>query len=409
MTAATSEEKIVCRICGVKVHAIKQHLKSHHPDVTIEQYQESYPDAPTLSSYAMKIIADKRKQSAGAAKEPTPEVAAESKRTEPERAAIAATASKQVEGSLEFITEKVALHEVLEMPLSQIKSAMGKPIMVTAFLNSPFEQYNREPMAGYVFDPELVVDCAMAIEKQIPIYLWGHAGTGKTTLLMELAARLNKPQTRVQHTGSTEESEITGQILANASGTYFEPGELSFAVKHGLLYIADEYDFAFAQVLSAYQAVMEGESLVIKHATPDWRRVKMHKYAAFGATGNTNGSGDESGLYQGTNIQNAANYSRFGIVERVNYMKPELEAKLIQANVKCRDEDAMKLVDFANRVRTAYEEHDMPLTIGPRELIHAARVGLLRADYAKGLTKAWVNKLPPSSANAAMELLNRVF
>ena len=413
MSDATSEEKIVCRICGTAVHAVKQHLTKAHADKgwTLDDYKEKYPDAPTLSAYALRVInsANRKKATETATPAVAPVVESVISDKAEEKAMITTTANKQVEGSLEFITEKVALHEVLEMPLSDLKSAMGRPIMITAFINTPFPEYCRDPMKDYVFDSELAIDTAMAIEMNMPIYLWGHAGTGKTSLLMELCSRINKPFTRVQHTGSTEESEITGQILANKDGTYFEAGLLSFAMRHGLFYIADEYDFAFAQVLSAYQAVMEGEDLIIKGATPEWRRVKRHKYSGFGATGNTNGSGDESGLYQGTNIQNTANYSRFAIVERVGYMKPEMESKLIQANTKCRPEDAMKLVDFATRVRTAHEAHDMPLTIGPRELIHAARVGLLRADYAKGLRKAWINKLPATFSDAAEELLKRVF
>lgn len=69
-------------------------------------------------------------------------------------------------------------------------------------------------------------------------------------------------------------------------------------MKHGWVYLADEYDFAFPQILGVYQPVLEGEALVIKEATPEWRRITPHERFAFIGTGNTNGSGDETGLYQ---------------------------------------------------------------------------------------------------------------
>ncbi len=67
-------------------------------------------------------------------------------------------------------------------------------------------------------------------------------------------------------------------------------------MKNGWVYLADEYDFAFPQILGIYQPVLEGEPLVIKEATPDWRRVAPHKRFAFIGTGNTNGSGMKRGF-----------------------------------------------------------------------------------------------------------------
>ncbi|CAI6214255.1 hypothetical protein DJICPGNB_25850 [Escherichia coli] len=96
--------------------------------------------------------------------------------------------------------------------------------------------------------------------------------------------------------------------------------------------------------------MLEGEALVIKEATPEWRRITPHERFAFIGTGNTNGSGDETGLYQGTNIQNAANFSRFGIVSNVKYMSKEAEINML-INAGIVDEYAEKMVKFAGIVR----------------------------------------------------------
>ncbi|KLV10246.1 porphyrin biosynthesis protein [Photobacterium ganghwense] len=410
--ASLAESKISCRLCGELTHAIKPHLEREHEGWgDIEKYKAEFPEAPTLSEYALHMI--RQKEALRGAATQAPERKSETKKSEMATTS-AATEEKVVPihghiGETEYRTEKVALHEALGLPLKALQSSTGKPIMMTAFLNSPFPEFFPKRTSGYVFQPEVTKDAAMAIELGMPAYFWGHAGTGKTSLSTQICAALNRPLIRAQHTGSTEESEIVGQILASQEGTYFEPGLLAMAMRHGFVYVADEYDFAFAQVLSAYQAVLEGEALVIKNATPEWRKVNPHKHFAFIGTGNTNGSGDETGLYQGTNIQNAANYSRFAIVEKVEYMDRKSEAALIRAHVPLREEDALKMCDFAKRVREAYERQDLPMTIGPRELINAAKVGMLRGNLAAGLEKAWVNKLPADSITAAKETLQRIF
>ncbi|STS78544.1 porphyrin biosynthetic protein [Klebsiella pneumoniae] len=70
----------------------------------------------------------------------------------------------------------------------------------------------------------------------------GSCWYGKTSLPTQLCALLNRPVIRSQHTASTEEAHITGQILAREGTTYFEPGLLSLAMKNGWVYLADEYD-----------------------------------------------------------------------------------------------------------------------------------------------------------------------
>ena len=84
--------------------------------------------------------------------------------------------------------------------------------------------------------------------------------------------------------------------------TVFELGPLPYAMKHGMVYCADEYDFAEPAVLSIYQSVLEGKPLIIKEADLENRVIKPHPNFRFCATGNTNGAGDSFGLYQGTRI-----------------------------------------------------------------------------------------------------------
>lgn len=336
-------DAVTCKWCGKSFHHLKSHFsmgrcegipeeaKGLGVDDVVKMYTTAFPGEPTLSPKAIEALKTKRSERAGA------------------DGKIADISSHPgYAGTVEYKTELVAAHELLGLTIKELGTPRGKPLQVTVNINTPYPEFVPEVKAGYVYgDFDLIKDIFMMLEIGIPGYLWGHTGTGKTSLPTQLCALLNRPVIRSQHTASTEESHITGQILAREGTTYFEPGLLSLAMKNGWVYLADEYDFAFPQILGIYQPVLEGEPLVIKEATPDWRRVAPHKRFAFIGTGNTNGSGDETGLYQGTNIQNAANFSRFGIVSHVKYMKPGAEVNmLVEAGII--REYAEKMVKFAN-------------------------------------------------------------
>lgn len=394
-------KSITCKWCGGEAHHIGAHFKQQKctavPEKAknlelgelIELYKEEFPDAPTISAGAAELLRRKRENA-------KPDVAAE-------------TYTVGYTTFDDYKTELVAAHELFELPLSELSTATGQPLKISVNINSPFPEYVPQAKKGYVFgDMEVLKDVLMMLELGIPGYLWGHAGTGKTSLPTQVCALTNRPVIRAQHTASTEEAHITGQMLAKGGSTYFEPGLLALAMRYGWVYLADEYDFAYPQILGIYQPVLEGEPLIIKEATPEWRGVKPHKRFAFIGTGNTNGSGDETGLYQGTNIQNAANFSRFGIVSNVQYLPRKYEEAMMLA-AGLNDEYAKNMVRFAWMIRDAFESHTISQPIGPRELLNSASIGMARGNFITGLKKAFINKLPSTSAKAAEEAAQRVF
>src|SRR5690606_5507918 len=127
------------------------------------------------------------------------------------------------------------------------------------------------------------------------------------------------------------------------------------------------------------------------------------------ATGNTNGQGDETGLYNGTTMQNAANYERFGVVEKMPYMEAAIETRLVSKQADIPVEDAARLVDFAGRVRNDFESSKLSNPISPRALIFAGRIGIARDSYLIGLEKAYINRLSSVDREAAIGLATRVF
>ncbi|MBE0438119.1 MAG: AAA family ATPase [Methylomicrobium sp.] len=235
-----------------------------------------------------------------------------------------------------------------------------------------------------------------------------HHNTGKSSFFEQICAATNRPLIRIQHTINTEESHIVGQWTVKNGSTEFELGPLAIAMKHGYIYMADEYDFALPSVLSVYQSVLEGKSLMIKEADASSRVIKPHPNFRFVATGNTNGSGDETGLYQGTNMQNAANYDRFGIVCKVNYMPQKMEVRILVGQSEIDKEDAENLVKLAKEIRDAYDAGKISSTISPRALVNAAKVGIRRGSLLTGFQLAFGNKLSEVDQEICTGLAQRV-
>jgi len=374
--------KINCAICNSEVHSIAIHLRESHPEMTIEQYQEKFPGAPVLSD-AAKAALEKRKQA-------TAEV--------PNVATPVAAAD----------TSHSTLAKVFDLPEKMGNGASGRPIKVSLF--TPDEPTLVPDIdSNYVFDVDNLKNALMAFELNIPLYIWGHAGTGKTTLIEQIAARTKRMLLRVQHTVNTEESHIVGQWTARGGETIFELGPLAMAMKHGWTYLADEYDFALPSVLSVYQPVLEGKSLVIKEAHGENRIIRPHPNFRFVATGNTNGSGDETGLYQGTSIQNAANYDRFHMVIEQKYMDQALEKQVLMKQAGIVESDAAKMVDFARRVREQYDSRKISTPISPRTLIAASNIGVKKGSYRAGITLSFAGKLSRIDREVVDGLAQRIF
>lgn len=378
--------KITCQICGAKVHSIQLHLKEAHPEVTIADYIAMHPDAPLMSDLAKQKLEERR---GAPGKSVTSDAA---------KAPVALPAGKK------------PFHEVFG--LGKIKAALsakGDAIPISVIEGTVDTDMIPEAHNRYVYDIDELKNVILAIELNIPCYIWGHKGSGKSEMYEQIAARTGRAFMRVQHTVNTEESHIVGQWTVKSGETVFELGPLAVAMKNGWMYCADEYDFALPSVLSVYQAVLEGKALVIKEAGKDNRIIQPHPDFRFVATGNTNGSGDETGLYQGTNIQNSANYDRFGMVIHKKYMSKKAESQILQNHVGLIAEDAEKMVDFASLVREAYDGAKISDVISPRTLIFAARIGVKRGSFRQGITLSFINKLSGIDREVVDGLAQRVF
>lgn len=386
MAAATIDNRIVCKIDNGMCHSIKSYLKKEHPTWTVAKYAATYPGEPLLSQTAKDAIRlDRAKKEAEAAS----------------------------------VGDRKSMAELFELPPATVMNPRGEPVMLRYFDQgsySPEEAvYLPELDTKYVFPIELAKSVLIGLELNIPIYLWGLHGTGKSTLPEQICCRTGRLLMRVQHTINTEESHILGQMVVEsnevgAAVTRFALGPLPMAMLMGATYLADEYDFALPHVTSVYQPVLEGKSLIIKEAPIEYRVIKPHPNFRFVGTGNTNGGGDDTGLYQGTQIQNAANYSRFGITEEVEYPDPKVEAAIVAGQASIKLEDAKKLVSFAVEVRKAFVGRLISSTVSPRELIFAGKLGMVRGgNWHAGIMMAFANRLSRVDRETVKGFAQRVF
>ena len=242
-------DKITCQIDGAQVHSVFHHLRDNHPEWTIERYRTTYPEAPLLSSTAEARLAEMKKKAAAAA-------------------GVAAATPAGPAANLQ------PMHEVFGLGSSKAaKNAKGDPIMIDIItgLDDADAAFVPDVDEAYVFNIDLTKKVIAATKLNMPLYLWGFHGTGKTSIVEQVSARTGRPFMRVQHTVNTEESHIVGQWTVKDGSTEFSLGPLPMAMLNGYTYCADEYDFAQPSVLSVYQAVLEGKPLMIKEAPPELR------------------------------------------------------------------------------------------------------------------------------------------
>jgi cobaltochelatase CobS len=424
--ATASDGKILCHIDNVRVHTIQGHIKKTHPDWTIERYQAEFPGEPLFSETAKALMAKAEAEKAQAAAV-APGADAADIQAQMVAAATGVAAPK--------ITVKQAFfHELFELGNAPAAlSAKGQPIPIKVLEghDAGSADYLPDLDKSYVFNIDLLKKVIIGFELNMPTYLWGFHGTGKTTVLQQAAARTRRPFIRVQHTINMQESDVLGQwtvrskavevevldptgakvkVIQQQSVTEFQLGPLPMAMINGWVYCADEYDFAMPSVTAVYQPVLEGQALLIKDAPPHFRKIVPHPNFRFVATGNTNGVGDETGLYQGTLVQNAANYSRFAITEEVEYMEAKIETAILQSKTGIDAASASKIVKMANEVRKLFRDGKITMTVSPRELIRCASLGIAYGgNWTLGMELAFANRLSRVDKKVVQEYMQRVF
>ncbi|MBV6634745.1 MAG: hypothetical protein KI788_02415, partial [Mameliella sp.] len=179
---------INCELCGEAIHSVKRHLGENHPEMTVEEYQEKFPNAPLLSEAAKERIREIKEKRA-----------AEAGKSDMVRSLVAHEPLK---------TERKPLHEVFQIPKTTpgVLSKVGsRPIPVAVYDQAPkgFEDFIPEIDSRYIFNVDSLKTVLMGFEMRINAYLSGHAGVGKSTLFEQACAFTRRAMMRIQHTVNT--------------------------------------------------------------------------------------------------------------------------------------------------------------------------------------------------------------
>ncbi|MGH8159349.1 MAG: AAA family ATPase [Rhodanobacter sp.] len=247
------------------------------------------------------------------------------------------------------------------------------------------------------------------------LHLIGPTGSGKSSVVTQVAARLGMPVVQVTGHGRLEIPQLLyGKSAVN--GTLFTTdGPLTLAMRNGWLFMLDEVDLIEPETLTGLNDILESGRVVIEDSG---ELIEAAQGFGFVVTSNTAGGGDETAAYVGTKMQNIAFRDRFIKVE-VGYPEREAEVTLLQQATGLSAEQAEPYVDVANMVRTAFADvaTGLTATLSVRGLIRwvtlsqkyaaLAQQGLHPLYYALDLTI--LNGLTTPEKKAIEEMVAQVF
>lgn len=273
---------------------------------------------------------------------------------------------------------------------------------------------------NYLFNLPQVFQYLIALTSGMNTWAFGHTGTGKSTFIEQVAARIGWPVSRINLDSNLERADLVGHTTlkqdAGATVTQFEEGLLPRAMQRPGIFLMDEIDAGRPDILFVVQRALENKGLML---TEDGGRlVQPHPLFRFAATANTRGQGDEYGMYAGTRAMNASLIDRFTAFIEFDYMTPENESKLMQSLTPGLDPArANQIAQYAKEVRVAFTKGDVGNTISPRGLSVMAHCFTtfkghgMKDDVALTLAMEMtiLNKVPSDSKQKFTEISTRVF
>ena len=238
----------------------------------------------------------------------------------------------------------------MELDAGQVFSNKPSGRMIKGFADSCGFTPAIDP--DYLFHDSMREIIVWFMNPSDPLYVFGPTGSGKTSLIRQLAAKLNYPVFDVTGHGRLEFSDLVGHVSLENGSMRFQYGPLALALKYGGLFLLNELDLLDPAVVSGLNTVLDNDPLCIPEN--DGEIINPHPMFRFAATANTNGGMDETGLYQGTMRQNLAFMDRFWMCE-VGYPAPAAEKQLLARRASDLPEPIREImVDFAGEVRRLF-------------------------------------------------------
>nr|WP_183393485.1 AAA family ATPase [Hansschlegelia beijingensis] len=268
----------------------------------------------------------------------------------------------------------------------------------------------------YLFDPETTLSILAGFTHNRRVMITGFHGTGKSTHIEQVAARLNWPCLRVNLDGHVGRIDLVGRdaiVLRDGKQvTEFREGVLPWALQRPCALVFDEYDAGRPEVLFVIQRVLEAEGALT--LLDDNRVIEPHPAFRLFATANTVGLGDATGLYHGAQQMNQGQMDRWNVVATLDYLPHDKELAIVLAKAPWMregegPETVSAMVRFAGLTRTAFANGDLSVLMSTRGLVAWAENAQILGDLDFGFRVTFLNKCDRAEHGAVREFFQRCF
>ena len=269
----------------------------------------------------------------------------------------------------------------------------------------------------YQFDPDttLAILAGFAFNRRVMIQ--GYHGTGKSTHIEQVAARLNWPCIRINLDSHISRIDLVGKdaivLRQGQQVTEFREGLLPWALQHPVALVFDEYDAGRPDVMFVIQRVLEVEG---KLTLLDQNRViRPSPFFRLFATSNTIGLGDTSGLYHGTQQINQGQMDRWNIVTTLNYLDADHESAIVHAKAGDTfagdegEKKIRKMVQVADLTRQGFMNGDISTVMSPRTVLTWAQNTAIFNSLGFAFRLSFLNKCDELERPVVAEYYQRVF
>ena len=268
----------------------------------------------------------------------------------------------------------------------------------------------------YLFDRETTLAILAGFARNRRVLVSGYHGTGKSTHIEQVAARLNWPCVRVNLDSHVSRIDLVGKdaivVKDGMQVTEFRDGILPWAYQNNIALCFDEYDAGRPDVMFVIQRVLESSGRLT--LLDQSRVIRPHPAFRLFATANTIGLGDTSGLYHGTQQINQAQMDRWSIVTTLNYLPHDHEVDIVCAKAPHFRDPAgrdivSKMVRVADMTRSAFMNGDISTVMSPRTVITWAENAEIFGDVGFAFRVTFVNKCDELERTLVAEFFQRAF
>ena len=265
---------------------------------------------------------------------------------------------------------------------------------------------------AYRFNADVTLAILAGFMRDRRVMVQGLHGTGKSTHIEQVAARLNWPCVRVNLDGHISRLDLVGRdaivIRDGQQVTEFQEGIVPWALQRPVALIFDEYDAGRPDVMFVIQRILERDG---KFTLLDQNKViRPNPHFRLFATSNTVGLGNLNGLYHGTQVLNHAQIDRWNIVATLNYLPREEEIAIIEARVPGTGRGLLEsMVSLAELTRNGFAAGDLSTLMSPRTLITWAENCEIFGDPAQAFRLSYLNKCDEAEHAIVAEYFQRCF